>query len=165
MGALMVPYVKEISERCIVKAKKDNLAVANVNTIEKLEAKLKEESGTKTHVLNTFKEQAFQETLKSFENAQVKKTYLTNVIKMLPASAEFKPGKTVTESGSTVFDTKYNELLSGYQDKYMKEKRSQGTLPWVFATDAEIKAKRLSADAIKKRYREKVDAFEQKYHK
>jgi len=163
--ALMVPYVKEISDRCIIKANKDNLAVANVNAIDKLEAKLKEESGTKTHVLNTFKEQAFQETLKSFENDKVKKTYLANVIKMLPASAEFKPGKTVTGSGSTVFDTKYNELLSGYQDKYMTEKRSQGTLPWVFATEAEIKAKRLSADEIKKKYRAKVDAFEQKYHK
>jgi len=163
--ALIIPYVKDISSRCMVKARNDNLAAANLKAIDKLEARLKEESGTKTHVLNTFKEQAFQQTLKVFETKKVKKDYMSTAIKLLPANAEFKPGKTVTESGSVVFETKYNELLSGYQDTYMKEKREQGTLPWVFASEEEIKARRLSPADIKKKYREKVDAFEKKYHK
>jgi len=163
--ALMVPYVKDISGRCMTKAKNDNIAAVNINAIEKLEAKLKEESGTKTHVLNTFKEQAFQQTLKSFEVDNVKKQYLTNTIKLLPQNAEFKPGNTVTGSGSTVFEAKYNQLLSGFQDNYMKDKRAQGALPWVFASEDEIKAKRLTPAQIKAKYREKVDAFEQKYHK
>jgi len=163
--ALMVPYVKDISSRCMVKAKNDNIAAVNVNAIEKLEAKLKEESGTKTHVLNTFKEQAFQQTLKSFDVGNAKKEYLTNAMKLLPKNAEFKAGNTVTGSGSNVFETKYNQLLSGFQDNYMKDKRAQGALPWVFASEDEIKAKRLSPAQIKAKYREKVDAFEQKYHK
>merc|ERR1712083_166122 len=163
--ALMIPYMQAIAARVIEKRRNDDIVHANNETLDKLESKLKEENSTRTGVANSFKENAFQQTIAKLEVASEKKAYMTAALKALKGNAEFKTGQTVKTSGLTVFKDSYNTFLRNAEQKYLDAQRKEGTLPWVFATDNELKDKQPTQAQIKERYNAHIKQFEQKYHK
>jgi len=155
-------YVRQINQRCVDKKKADSVASLNTDTLELLEAKLKEENATKTAVANSFRETAFNQALDAVQKD--KKGYMSSALSRFAGNAEFKTGEAVRTSGLTTFKDSYNNFLSNAEQKYLTDQRRQGTLPWVFASEQELQAKRMKPDGIKQIYDDKVKAFEQKFN-
>jgi len=163
--ALMMPYWDAIQTRCVEKTKNDALFNLTNDALEKLENQAKKESSQKTGVQNGFKEQAFQNALDNFAKPQASKKFMELALAKFKENAEFKTGESMRDSGLNEFKTEYEKVLSGMEKAYMDNEKKQGTLPWVFASDAEIDAARLSKTDVEKQYRDIVTPFEKKFHK
>lgn len=166
VAAEMAPigdYVRKLNQRVLDKKRADAISAVNLETIEALETKLKEENAVKTGITASFRETAFKQALD--KTTADKKGYMASALKALTGNAEFKKGETKRTSGLTVFKDSYNTFLNGAEQKYLKEQRDAGTLPWVFANEKELAAKRVDpATAKANLYDPKVDAWAKTHH-
>lgn len=140
------------------------VAAANISAAEKLMQKVKEEQGTRGQVMAGFKEKTFQSSMDFYNGPEAQKKYLDAALKLLATNSELKPGVAEAKSTSSEFKDKYNSLYSETEKKYFDERRKSSTLPWVMATDAEIKSAQMTPADKQKRYAEKVAGFAKKYH-
>jgi len=162
--AAMGPYIQELGNRVVEKQKLDRLAKAHITTAEKLAQKLKEEAGTKAQTQSTFKENAFQATMKAFQSPDEQKKYMAATLKMMATKAELKPGVAEIKTESEAFKTKYNSLFGQLEKEFYTTKRNDGTLPYVLATDEELAAQKLTPPKKQARYSSKVEKWASKYH-
>lgn len=163
--SLMMPYWQGIQDRCNAKARNETIYNVTTDVLEKLEAQAKKEGSQRTAVQNSFKETAFQTTLSNFGKPEYTKKYFDLALAKFQENAEFKTGVPVRDSGLEEFKAEYDKVFGGLEKAYMADQKKAGTLPWVFAADAEVDAARMSAKDVEERYRNIVNPFEKKFHK
>lgn len=162
--ATLRPYLQDLKQRAYDKDRSDMIAQANISAAEKLMQKVKEEQGTRNQVLAGFKEKTFQASMDFYNGPDAQKKYMDAALKLLAANSELKPGVAEAKSISSEFKDKYSSLYSETEKKYFDERRKSSNLPWVMATDAEIKSAKMAPADKQKRYADKVAAFAKKYH-
>jgi len=156
-------YVRKLNQRVLDKKKVDAISAVNLETIEALETKFKEENATKSGITSSFREVAFKQAMT--ETSTDKKKYMINALKAITGNAEFKKGETARGSGLTIFKDSYKVFLNGAEQKYLTKQRAAGTLPWVFADAKELAAKKVDPATAKSQiYDPKVSTYEQAHH-
>jgi len=164
VAAALGPYLQELAQRTVDKQKASGIAEANITAQEKLEQKLKEESGAKGQALALFKERTFKASMDAYSTTDAQTKYMANALKLIKTGAELKPGVAEFKSSSKEFSTTYESLYKKTEQEYYDAKRKEGTLPWVLATDKEITSNKMTPADKQKRYADRVQTFAKKYH-
>lgn len=136
-------YGQKLSEQMLkhgMLAKKIDMAY---ELQDQMKLKASKEASEVNEAQGGWKRDSMAVTEKFFQDPKVGKDYMKSALANLAKgdNAMLRAATDAAGVTSTVFADKYNTNFNTTKDKYLKDQRAAGTLPWGFASDAEKKAK------------------------
>merc|ERR1719510_2006009 len=154
-------YVDTLRERLVTKRVAESISSKATSLAELLEQKARQETADATKPPKQWKETALNETMAFFQNKAELDKYTKSAMAALKADGGAKFN--VQNTNDSV-EKKYAELLKQAEQNWFAEQRKAGTLPWVFATDAEKKKASMSEADKKALYDKTIQELSSKYH-
>lgn len=156
-------YIDTLRERLVTKRVTETVADKAAEVNEVLEAKFRQEQAGLDKPSKQWVTDALAETMTFFDNKAEQEKYMKAALAALKKDGGAKFGAAMNKSN--VVQAKYDASRKVAEDKWFKDQRAAGSLPWTHATDAEKKKGSMSDADKKKLYDSIIADLSGKYHR
>jgi len=163
----MAAYRSSLSEKVLQRTLSNRVARLVDNANKKLNDKMGEEAQIKKDAESGWQRDALEQTLNYFDDSKVKQEFMKEAINAFcqPNVASLKASNTQGQSASVdLFKAKYDQFYQSSKATYLKDKKANGSLSWVFIDQNERSKLRMSEKDKESAFTKKIKEWEQSHN-
>jgi len=156
----LMAYRETLSEKVLQKSLSNRVSRIIDASLKKLQDKISDDATLRRETEKQFHKQALDGTLRHLDERSVKNSFMAEALSQFSSLDNAKLSSENVLFDANVFRQTYDRLLQTAKDEYTQEQQANNTLPWVFRTDAEREAERLSPEEKQQEYLKRVRDWE-----